>query len=101
MQVQPTKHLGLVADLMPNIRLMKIFGHFMFRFTSGPVLMSKLYSCLHLGLILIQYFCLVINLVLNTEDVNELTANTITVLHFTHCITKYIYLAVNSQNVYK
>lgn len=100
MQVQPTKHAGLIADLQPNIRLMRILGHFMFRF-SGGVLFNKLYSGMHLALFLFQYFCIIINLVLNTDNVDELTANTITTLHFTHTVTKFIYCAVNSKNVFK
>lgn len=75
MQVQPQKVAGLVADLQPNIRLMTLFGHFFWRFSSGPVFLSKLYSGVHLGLFLIQYLCILINLVLNTGEVNELTVN--------------------------
>lgn len=101
MQVQPTKHAGLIADLQPNIRLMRLFGHFMHRFSSGPVLMSKVYSGVHLGLITFQFLTILINLVLNTDEVNELTANTITSLHFTHCLTKFIFMAVNGKNVFK
>lgn len=101
MQVQPTKHAGLIADLQPNIRLMRLFGHFMFRFSNGPVLMSKVYSGISLGLMVFQFLTIVINLVMNTDDVNELTANTITTLHFTHCLTKMIFLAANGRNVFK
>lgn len=101
MQVQPTKHAGLVADLQPNIRLMRTVGHFMFRFTSGPVMLNKIYSGVHLGLMSFQFLTILINLVLNTDDVNELTANTITTLHFTHCITKLIFIAVNGKNVFQ
>lgn len=101
MQVQPSKHAGLVADLQPNIRLMRFFGHFMFRFSSGPVLMSKVYSGVHLSLFTLQYFGIIINLMLNTDDVNELSANTITTLFFTHCMTKFIYLGVTSKSVFK
>lgn len=75
MQVQPQKVSGLVADLLPNIRLMKLFGHFFWRFSTGPVLLSKVYSGVHLGLFLIQYLCILINLVMNTGEVNELTVS--------------------------
>ncbi|KAJ6636110.1 Odorant receptor coreceptor [Pseudolycoriella hygida] len=96
MQVQPQKVSGLVADLLPNIRLMKFFGHFFWRFSTGPVLMSKAYSAVHLSLFLIQYLCILINLVLNTGE-----ANTITALHFFHCIIKFCYVGVHSDEVYK
>ncbi|XP_037032653.1 odorant receptor coreceptor [Bradysia coprophila] len=101
MQVQPQKVAGLVADLQPNIRLMKFFGHFFWRFSTGPVLLNKAYSAIHLALFLIQYLCILINLVLNTGEVNELTANTITALHFFHCIVKFCYVGVHSEEVYK
>lgn len=39
-----TKHQGLAADLMPNIRLMQILGHFMFNYYGeGKKLMHKIY----------------------------------------------------------
>lgn len=75
MQVQPQKVSGLVADLLPNIRLMKLFGHFFWRFSSGPVLISKVYSAVHLGLFLLQYLSILVNLILNTGEVNELTVS--------------------------
>lgn len=101
MNVQPTKYHGLVLDLMPNIRLMQGFGHFLFRYVSGPVLIRKLYSWWNLIMILLQYFAIMGNLVMNTGDVNELTANTITTLFFTHSVTKFIYVAVNSEHFYR
>nr|AHL20247.1 odorant co-receptor [Aedes albopictus] len=101
MHVQPTKYHGLVLDLMPNIRLMQGFGHFLFRYVSGPVLIRKLYSWWNLIMILLQYFAIMGNLVMNTGDVNELTANTITTLFFTHSVTKFIYVAVNSEHFYR
>lgn len=32
---------GLVSDLMPNIKLMRWFGHFLFNYTSGNILNTK------------------------------------------------------------
>lgn len=101
MQVQPVRYQGLIADLMPNIRLMQASGHFLFRYTSGPVLIRKLYSAVHLILIFCQFFAILVNMAFNADEVNELTANTITVLFFTHSITKFIYFALNSSNFYK
>lgn len=101
MQVSQSKYTGLVADMMPNIRLMRLVGHFMHRFSSGSAFLSKVYSTIHLMLFLVQFVFLVINLALNTGEVNELTANTITVLHFTHTIIKFLYVAMNGKAVYR
>ena len=41
-----TKQQGLVADLMPNIRVMQISGHFMFNYyNDGMKFMHKIYCC--------------------------------------------------------
>lgn len=101
MQSNNEKYAGLVADLLPNIRLMKFFGHFLFRYTSGSLCLKKFYSFLTLFLILLQFIAIMVNLGLNTSEVNELSANTITTLFFTHCVTKFIYFAANSKNFYK
>ncbi|XP_050069771.1 odorant receptor coreceptor [Anopheles maculipalpis] len=101
MQVQPTKYVGLVADLMPNIRLMQASGHFLFRYVTGPILIRKIYSWWTLIMVLMQFFAILGNLASNADDVNELTANTITTLFFTHSVTKFIYFAVNSENFYR
>lgn len=73
MQVQQPKYAGLVADLLPNIRLMQTFGHFIFRFITGPVLIRRIYSSVHLFLILFQFLCILMNLAHNTDEVSELT----------------------------
>ncbi|XP_053679258.1 odorant receptor coreceptor [Anopheles nili] len=101
MQVHPTKYVGLVADLMPNIRLMQASGHFLFRYVTGPILIRKVYSWWTLAMVLVQFFAILGNLAMNAEDVNELTANTITTLFFMHSVTKFIYFAVNSENFYR
>lgn len=95
------KYSGLVADLMPNIRLMRLVGHYFFRFDPSSAFISKLYSTMHLCFFLMQYVFLIINMATNTSEVNELTANTITVLHFTHTITKFLYVALNGKEVYR
>lgn len=99
--MQQKQHVGLVADLMPNIRLMRLVGHYMHRFNSGSTFLSKIYSTVHLLLFFMQFICIIVNLALNTSDVNELTANTITALHFTHTITKFCYLALNGKAFYR
>lgn len=101
MQVQQKQYSGLVADLMPNIRLMRFLGHFLNKFSDGSAFLNKMYSMTHLILMLLQFICLIVNLALNTSEVNELTANTITVLHFTHTITKFCYLAFNNKDFYR
>ncbi|XP_058062808.1 odorant receptor coreceptor [Anopheles bellator] len=101
MQVQPTKYVGLVADLMPNIKLMQASGHFLFRYVTGPILIRKLYSWWTLIMVLMQFFAILGNLATTADDVNELTANTITALFFTHSVTKFIYFAVNAENFYR
>ncbi|XP_039440379.1 odorant receptor coreceptor [Culex pipiens pallens] len=101
MNVQPTKYQGLVADLMPNIRLMQGVGHFLFRYVTGPIFIRKLYSWWNLTMILLQFFSIAANLVMNTGDVNELTANTITTLFFVHSVTKFVFFAVNAEGFYR
>lgn len=73
MQVQSPKYQGLVADLLPNIRIMQAIGHFIFRYVSGPIFIRKLYSSAHLILFMLQYFFLMANLIQNMNEVSELT----------------------------
>lgn len=101
MQVEKNHYAGLVADMLPNIRVMQFLGHFLHRFSTTPGFMKKIYSCTHLIFFFFQYVCMVLNLALNTGDVNELTSNTITVLHFTHTLTKFCYVGINLRNVYR
>lgn len=101
MEVQPVKYQGLVADLVPNIRLMEAVGHFLFKYTQGPVIMHKIYSWVTLALVTFQYGCMMINLSQNTGDVAELTANSITVLFFAHSLIKFLYVAANSESVHR
>ncbi|XP_034183623.1 odorant receptor co-receptor [Osmia lignaria lignaria] len=96
------KQQGLVADLMPNIRLMKASGHFLFNYTDGSGKnLQKVYSIMHLVLILIQFGFCGINLMQESDDVDDLTANTITMLFFTHSVVKIIYFAVRSKLFYR
>lgn len=101
MEVQPVKHQGLVADLVPNIRIMEGVGHFLFKYGQGPVMIRKIYSWVTLGLVTFQFVCMLLNLAQNTGEVNELTANTITVLFFTHSLVKFLYVAVNSESFHR
>lgn len=101
MQVQQKQYTGLVADLMPNIKLMRFVGHFLNKYSDGSAFLDKVYSWVNLILMIIQFVFLIINLGLNTSEVNELTANTITVLHFTHTLTKFLYLALSNKNFYR
>lgn len=101
MQVQQKQFTGLVADLMPNIQLMRFLGHFLHKLSNGSQFLGKMYSMLHFVLMLLQFICIIVNLAFNTSEVNELTANTITVLHFTHTITKFCYCGLNNKNFYR
>lgn len=73
MQVQSQKYQGLVADLLPNIRIMQTVGHFIFRYVTGPIFIRKLYSTAHLILFILQYFFIMTNLIQNMNEVSELT----------------------------
>lgn len=73
MQVQSPRYQGLVADLLPNIRIMQLIGHFIFRYVTGPIFIRKLYSSAHLILFLLQYFFIVTNMIQNMNEVSELT----------------------------
>nr|AKC58535.1 odorant co-receptor [Anomala corpulenta] len=102
MQFKPQ---GLVADLIPNIKLMQFSGHFMLNYyaeTTGAVHTLRLGFCFgHLFLLLLQFGFTFGNLVQQSDDVNDLAANTITVLFFTHCITKFVYFAVRQKLFYR
>ncbi|CAH0549251.1 unnamed protein product [Brassicogethes aeneus] len=99
------KVAGLVADLMPNIRLIQASGHFMFNYhadNSGALHTLRLgYSCAHLVCVLFQYGTIMGNLLVERDNVNDLAANTITTLFFAHCITKFIYFAMRSKLFYR
>ncbi|KAF5284268.1 hypothetical protein FQR65_LT00269 [Abscondita terminalis] len=99
------KKAGLVADLFPNIKLMQGVGHFLFNYhseTGGAVHgLRVMYSSVHLVLLLAQFGFTFGNLVVESDDVNDLAANTITVLFFTHTITKYVYFALRSKMFYR
>ncbi|XP_034828070.1 odorant receptor coreceptor [Maniola hyperantus] len=99
------KTQGLVSDLMPNIKLMQAVGHFLFNYHSEnagmSVLLRKVYSSVHAVLIVAHYLCMAVNMAKYSEEVNELTANTITVLFFAHSLIKLLFFAVTSKNFYR
>ncbi|KAH8311508.1 hypothetical protein KR044_006666 [Drosophila immigrans] len=99
--MQPGKYTGLVADLMPNIRAMRYSGLFMHSFTGGSLFMKRVYSSVHMFVIILHVAMILVNLAMNAEEVNELSGNTITTLFFTHCIVKFVYLAINQKNFYR
>lgn len=80
---------------------MRFLGHFLHKLSNGPSFLNTIYSFMHLILMLLQFIGIVVNLALNTSEVNELTANTVTALHFTHTITKFSYLAINNKHFYR
>ncbi|XP_047511461.1 odorant receptor coreceptor [Pieris napi] len=99
------KTQGLVSDLMPNIKLMQIAGHFLFNYHSEndgmSTLLRKVYASVHAFLIVTQYLCMVANMAQYSDEVNELTANTITILFFAHSIIKLLFFAITSKNFYR
>ncbi|KAL0132809.1 hypothetical protein PUN28_000493 [Cardiocondyla obscurior] len=97
------KQQGLVADLMPNIRVMKMFGHFVFNYydDSSSKYLHKVFCCVNLFLLLLQFGLCAVNLIIESADVDDLTANTITLLFFTHSIVKIVYFAVRSKYFYR
>nr|AJF20962.1 olfactory coreceptor [Operophtera brumata] len=99
------KYQGLVSDLLPNIKLMQAAGHFLFNYHDENAGMStilrKIYSSTHAFLISIHFVLMVINMAKYADEVNELTANTITILFFLHTIIKMLFFAVNSKSFYR
>uniref|UniRef100_A0A0U5AEG0 Odorant receptor n=1 Tax=Reticulitermes speratus TaxID=60591 RepID=A0A0U5AEG0_9NEOP len=96
---------GLVADLWPLIRIMQMTGFFLldyhedmsFGWTSIRTGYASTVSCF----MVIQYLLLFINLMKQAEDVNDLTANTITVLFFLHSLIKFFYFAIRRAKFYR
>nr|NP_001296031.1 odorant receptor coreceptor [Plutella xylostella]BAG71421.2 olfactory receptor-2 [Plutella xylostella] len=99
------KAQGLVSDLMPNIKLMQMAGHFLFNYHEEnggmSMLLRKIYASVHAFLIVIHYLCMLLNMAQYSDDVNELTANTITVFFFAHTVIKLLYFAINSKSFYR
>lgn len=99
------KTQGLVTDVMPNIKLLQLSGHFLFNYyadNSGmTMLLRKMYSTVHAILIFVQFVCMGVNMAMYADEVNELTANTITVLFFAHSIIKLGFLAFTSKSFYR
>nr|XP_031838998.1 odorant receptor coreceptor isoform X3 [Nomia melanderi] len=97
------KQQGLVADLAPNITLMKIFGHFLFNYynDNSSKFLHKVFCIIHLMLIILQFGLCGLNLMFESGDVDVLTANTITMLFFTHSVVKLVYFAVRTKPFYK
>ena len=52
---------------------MQTSGHFINKYVTGSVLLRKLYSSIHMILILFQFACIMINMGQNTMEVTELT----------------------------
>ncbi|VVD05353.1 unnamed protein product [Leptidea sinapis] len=105
MMMTKIKTQGLVSDLMPNIKLMQIAGHFLFNYHSENAGMSgllrKLYASMHAILLVINFLCMAFNMAQYSDEVNELTANTITILFFTHSIIKLAFFGITSKNFYR
>ncbi|XP_011164243.1 odorant receptor coreceptor [Solenopsis invicta] len=103
MSMMKMKQQGLVADLMPNIRVMKMFGHFVFNYydDNSSKYLHKVFCCINLFMLLLQFGLCAVNLIIESADVDDLTANTITLLFFTHSIVKVVYFAIRSKYFYR
>nr|ARO70214.1 Odorant Receptor 2 [Dendrolimus punctatus] len=99
------KTQGLVSDLMPCIKLMQAVGHFLFNYydenTGMSALIRKIYAGTHAFIIVVHFLFMGINMAKYSDEVNELTANTITMLFFTHSIIKLVFFALNSKSFYR
>ncbi|XP_023716643.1 odorant receptor coreceptor [Cryptotermes secundus] len=96
---------GLVADLWPLIRIMQMIGFFLLDYhedmSFGWTSIRAGYAGSISGLMVIQFALIAINLMKQADDVNDLTANTITVLFFVHSLTKYFYFALRRGKFYR
>lgn len=96
---------GLVADLWPLIRIMQMIGFFLLDYhedmSFGWTSIRAGYAGSISGLMVIQFALMAINLMKQADDVNDLTANTITVLFFLHSLTKYFYFALRRGKFYR
>jgi gustatory receptor len=96
---------GLVADMWPLIRIMQMTGFFLLDYhedmSFGWSSIRAGYAGSVSGLMVIQFMLLFINLMKQADDVNDLTANTITVLFFLHSIIKFSYFAIRRVKFYR
>jgi gustatory receptor len=96
---------GLVADLWPLIRIMQMIGFFLLDYhedmSFGWTSIRAGYAGSVSGLMIIQFALIAINLMKQADDVNDLTANTITVLFFAHSLTKFFYFALRRGKFYR
>ncbi|PSN39983.1 Odorant receptor coreceptor [Blattella germanica] len=96
---------GLVADMWPLIRMMQMTGFFLLDYYED---MSFGFTSMRAGfsgtvgvLMVAQFGCLFLNLMHQADEVNDLTANTITVLFFVHSLTKFFYFAIRRAKFYR
>ena len=104
-QMYKFKLHGLVADLWPLIRIMQMTGFFLLDYyedmSFGWSSIRAGYAASVSGIMVIQYLLLFINLMKQAEEVDDLTANTITVLFFLHSLTKFFYFAIRRTKFYR
>ena len=96
---------GLVADMWPLIRIMQLTGYFLLDYHED---MSFGWSSMRAGyagtisfLMVVQFGCMFLNLMHQSDEVNDLTANTITILFFIHSLTKLFYFALRREKFYR
>ena len=96
---------GLVADIWPLIRIMQMTGFLLLDYhedmSFGWTSIRAGYAGSVSGLMVIQFMLLFVNLMKQADDVNDLTANTITVLFFLHSLIKFFYFAIRRAKFYR
>ena len=96
---------GLVADMWPLIRIMQFTGYFLLDYhedmSFGWTSMRAGYAATISFMMVVQFACMFLNLMHQADEVNDLTANTITVLFFVHSLTKLLYFALRRGKFYR
>lgn len=91
------KKSGLVGDLWPHIKLMKLSGLWILEFyedNSLPLrIIRKFYCSISTTLLMVQYMSILTFLILDSYNGEQMAAGTVTFLFFSHSIVKHIYFA--------
>jgi gustatory receptor len=91
--------------MWPLIRIMQGTGFFLLDYhedmSFGWTSIRTGYASFVSGLMIIQFLLMFINLMKQAEDVNDLTANTITILFFLHSLIKLFYFALRRTKFYR
>lgn len=95
------KKSGLVGDLWPHIRLMKLLGMWIFEFyedNSLPLRIIRYFYCaITSSVLVIQYVSILGFLFFDCFNGEQMASGTVTFLFFTHCIVKHVYFGLLYQ----